>query len=294
MYTDPSFNATYASYLSILPSASELFTPEIWQQDHVDMLQTPALETLAEYTRRSTEEIYHGNFSEQPYNSVSELLGGDIDVDLNTFKWASAVVGSRYFEVILDKDSGIPTRILAPLLYFANHADKGHHSDDENAYRTVFNGAVQLRAKRPIGKGEEIKYNYQPGVVHRPDMSLLTYGFFQRTTKASAAPLLCSVDLPTFSLERPHEPTPDTDDAFYGPKGTYNTVEEYQRLKKLLEEAPTTLNEDELARRVSKKALSQLEMLLIEFRIERKQGLIAAMEKIRKELNGDGVEHLEL
>jgi hypothetical protein len=178
-----------------------------------------------------------------------------------------------------------------------NHADEGHTNDEENAYQTVFNRAVQLRAKRPIKKGEEIKFNYHPGVVHRPDMSLLAYGFFQKTRKTSAAliaPLLCSVDLPTFSPEKPYEPTPDNDDAFYGPEGSYNTVEEYQRLKKLLEEAPTTLQEDELARQVSLKALSQLEMLLIDFRIERKRGLIAAMEKIGKQLEGDGVEHLEL
>jgi SET domain len=295
MYTDPSFNATYAPYLATLPTKSEFFTPEMWQQDHVAMLQTPALEMLADYARRSTEEIYYGNFSEQPYNSVPELLGGKISVDLNTFKWASAVIASRYFGAPLKEDSDIPIRILAPLLDFANHADEAHSEDEENAYQTTFNGAVQLRAKRYIKKGEEIKFNYQPGVVHRPDMSLLSYGFFQKSPKKGAneqGPQLCSVDLPTFSLEKPYEPTPDSDDTFYGPKGKYNTEEEYQRLENLLKEAPTTLEEDKMAKKVSQKALSELELLLLEFRIERKRGLLAAMEKIKRELQREREEEM--
>ena len=36
--------------------------------------------------------------------------------------------------------------------------------------------SVMVRALRPIKKGEEITNNYQPGVIHRPDMSLYIYG----------------------------------------------------------------------------------------------------------------------
>jgi hypothetical protein len=284
MYTNSSFNATYAPYLATLPSADELFTPEMWQEDHVAMLQTPALETLAEYARRSTVEIFYGNFSEQPYSSVSELLGGK-NTDLKTFQWASAVIASRYLAAPLDEDNEIATRILAPLLDFANHADEAHGSNEENAYQTAFKGVVQLRAKRPIKKGEEIRFNYQSGVIHRPDMSLLSYGFFVSFGASDKAPLQCSVDLPTFSLDRPYEPTPESDDAFYGPKGQYNTEEEYQRLNTLLKKAPTTVEEDQLALKARSKALSKIEKLLLEFRIERKRSLIGAMGKIKRELH---------
>ena len=303
MYTNTSFNETYGPYLATLPTDTELFTPEMWLPDQVKLLQTPPLETLIEYARRSTEEIYYGNFSEHSYSPITELLGGKNDVDLKTFKWASAVLASRYLAAPFIGSGGeeeeVPTRILAPLLDFANHADEAHGSiNTDNAYQTVFDGAVQLRAKHYIKKGEEIKFNYQPGVVHRPDMSLLAYGFFQKAAVDSGrSTLLCSVDLPTFSLQAPYTPTPGSDDRFYGPKGTYNTEEEYQRLKNLLESAPTSLKEDELALKVSRNALSELEKIIIEFRIKRKRGLIEAMEKIKKELEKsteEEIEHVEL
>lgn len=84
----------------------------------------------------------------------------------------------------------------------------------------------------------QIFNDYQPGVIHRPDMSIYIYGFVderslldnrsnskkQRGKKGKklgsknqqqAAPLLAAVDTPSWSMEDPFTATPK-DDSFYG------------------------------------------------------------------------------
>lgn len=136
-----------------------------------------------------------------------------------------------------------------------------------------------LRALRPIKKGEEVRFNYQPGVNHRPDMSLLVYGFFQ---KRKGNPLLCAVDLPTFTMAEQYAPTPESDDAFYGPEGRFNTEKELKRLQGLLSSTPTTLKQDEVL--LKGKFTDWRDKLLVEFRVERKKALAEAIKKIKKEL----------
>ena len=46
-------------------------------------------------------------------------------------------------------------------------------------------------------------------------------------------------------MEKYYSPAPESDDAFYGPQGKFNTEQELKRLERVLAEAPTTLEEDE-------------------------------------------------
>ena len=162
----------------------------------------------------------------------------------------------------------------------ANHADIFGNTSRLNAYQTTYKNALVLRALRPIKKGEEVRFNYQPGVNHRPDMSLLVYGFFQKRNTSS--PLLAAVDLPTFSMEEQYAPTPEDDSVFYGASGKFVTGAEVKRLTALLKAAPTTLKQDQAL--LDKNVTDWRERLLIEFRVERKRALLGAIETINKEL----------
>ena len=93
---------------------------------------------------------------------------------------------------------------------------------------------------------------------------------------------MCAVDLPTFSMAEQYAPTPESDDLYYGPKGKFNTDVELRRLERLLSSAPTTLKQDE--KLLKGKFTDWRDQMLIEFRVERKRALVAAIKKVKKEL----------
>lgn len=68
-----------------------------------------------------------------------------------------------------------------------------------------------LLATRPIAAGEEITLQYKSRVLHRPDASLLLYGFLPPSPD-SGAPLLPAVDLPAFMAANPSRPSDTSDD----------------------------------------------------------------------------------
>jgi len=140
---------------------------------------------------------------------------------------------------------------------------------------------MYLRAWRPIKAGEEVRMDYQPGIVHRNDHSLLAYGFIQKRKN----PMLPSVDLPSFTMDEPFAFTPDNDGVFYGLGGSHTTPEELQRLKDLLNGTGSSLEEDiELLKGMS--VLNDIrEKLVVEFRIERKRAILRAIESIQRELS---------
>ena len=116
MHINSTFNQTYGAYLKTLPQYSELFSPEVWEARHESILQTPLLETLVSYSRRSTEEIYNGTYREFSYPPMFKLLGQKAsNVDLSTFNWISTVIGSRFFGAALGKDDKV-THVLAPVM----------------------------------------------------------------------------------------------------------------------------------------------------------------------------------
>ena len=128
MHVNATFNTTYAAYLKTLPLPSAVFSPEIWSEHHEKMLQTPYLEILAGYSRRSTEQIYRGEYPEYSYPPLAEELGNkSAAVDLQTFKYMSAVVGSRYFGVPQDKTNE-NVNVLAPLLDMVSSLMYNHRS----------------------------------------------------------------------------------------------------------------------------------------------------------------------
>lgn len=284
MHRDPSFNTTFAAYIRSLPTPDELFTPELWTKKHLSMLQNPELEALAEYVIGGTEDVYHGSFTEAVYEPMSQLMGNDTVVSLGEFKYVSALLSSRYFGIGMEEydEHGAEkvAYVLAPAVDLVNHANSD--APDLNAYHTVYQGTLKLRALRPIAKGEEIRIDYQPGVVHRNDMSLLVYGFVQERDP----PLMCSIDLPTYDSDEPYAQTPATDADFYGPGGEWNTEEEYVRLEVLLKGAETTEDEDRVL--LESGAVSDWrERMLVRFRMMRKEAIRRSMNAIAQELGFD-------
>lgn len=145
----------------------------------------------------------------------------------------------------------------------------------------VYENDMYLRAWRPIKAGEEVRMDYQPGVIHRNDHSLLAYGFIQKRVR----PILPSVDLPTFNMNEPFAHTPDNDDLFYGLRGSHTTAEELQRLQDLIKETGSSLVEDEELLAEKSALNDKREKLVVEFRIQRKKAILRAIESIERELS---------
>jgi len=100
----------------------------------VRMLRTPALENIVADHRTSTEGIFNGTYPEFEYSPLSSVL--EPNIDLSTFKYFTAVIGTRYFGMrhSNDDDADI-TYVLAPVMDMVNHADSVEN-DDMNAYQT--------------------------------------------------------------------------------------------------------------------------------------------------------------
>lgn len=123
--------------------------------------------------------------------------------------------------------------------------------------------------------------DYQPGIVHRNDHSLLAYGFIQKRKN----PMLPSVDLPSFTMDEPFAFTPDNDEAFYGLGGSHTSAEELQRLQDLLNGTESSLEEDVEFLKGKSASNDIREKLVVEFRVERKRAILRAIESIQRELS---------
>ena len=144
MHQNVTFNQTYGPFIdSLLGSRrKDLVSPELWDKRHIGMLQTPVLETLVQHVWRSCYDAYYHdspdgaqkfgleNQTQLPISSI---------VDFDTFRYVSALVGSRYFKVQFEEDklSGNETysHVIAPLLEWVNHADMAE-GESMNAYLT--------------------------------------------------------------------------------------------------------------------------------------------------------------
>lgn len=226
MHLDPEFNKTYGPVLDTLPSQDESFSAEVWSQQHRVLLQFPQLAEEAEYISRSTEQIFYGTWPEHTsYTHLPKLLaakGANTTLDVDTFKHIASLLGSRYMGATSNSESSsYPEYYVVPGIDMINHANS--HTPECNVYMTDSNGYMKIWAKRRIDSGEEVRIDYQPDVLHRPDPTLLTYGFFVSSsgngTKEGkrGKPLMCAMDLPTFHEHgNPFEETPLDDSSFYG------------------------------------------------------------------------------
>ncbi|KAL4447370.1 hypothetical protein ABPG77_007403 [Micractinium sp. CCAP 211/92] len=152
-----------------------------------------------------------------------------------------------------------------------------------------------LLATRPIAAGEEITLQYKSRVLHRPDASLLLYGFLPPSPD-SGAPLLPAVDLPAFMAANPSKPS-DTSDDRSVPTTTASwaarlvMLAQYDRLSRALAAMPTSAEQDEAllapgaeltggAGGSAAGAAAWQRRVLVDFRLRRKRALRAALARM--------------
>ncbi|KAL4421330.1 hypothetical protein ABPG75_010621 [Micractinium tetrahymenae] len=272
MHNDPAHNATWDLFWRAHPGPEGTFTPEVYTDEQLAMLQTPELEALVAGQRAVTEQVYDGSYPYYSYRPFNETVGED-RVSLDTFKYVASLLGSRYFGFYRDGNTERPSSHLVPLVDLINHAD------DPNAERSDDTVNVLVKAINPIAKGQEITNSYQPGVIHRPDMSLYIYGFVIDREE----PYLAAVDLPTFNAKDPFEQTPLLDNLYDAPGGKYVTQEELSRLRGLLAGAETTEEEDR-ARLDSGEVADWRIRSILTYRVMRKRALRRTIAKLEASL----------
>ncbi|EFN50775.1 hypothetical protein CHLNCDRAFT_142491 [Chlorella variabilis] len=275
MHNEPSHNATWGVFWETQPGPEGVFTPEVYTDEHLALLQCPELEGLARGQRHVTEQIYDGSYPHATLEPFVKTVPAD-KVSPDIFKYVSSLVGSRYFGFYRDADSEKVASHLLPLL------DAINHDDDPNAWRSDDGDNVLITATKPIKKGEEITFNYQPNIVHRADMSLYIYGFVIQRDQ----PLLCAVDLPGFDPKDPFGPTPQ-DDADYELGGKLATRAELDRLSARLAAAGTSEAEDQ-ALLQSGTVTDWRHKAILEFRVMRKRALRQTIAKLTAALGLDG------
>lgn len=90
---------------------------------------------------------------------------------------------------------------------------------------------------------------------------------------------MLAVDLPTYDPGNPFSQTKEDDTYFYGPSGLFNKKSEVARLQALLEEMPTTLEDDKKLLESGKIKDWKMETV-IKLRMGRKMALKNAIESI--------------
>eukprot|EP00887_Chlorella_sp_A99_P005746 scaffold1.g5746.t1 len=276
LHNDPSFNATYGPFIAAHPAYGESLTPEVWPEELIPELHTPALEKLVRQQLELTKEIYEGTYRWRNYTPFAAVVPPE-RAPLHMFQHWASLLGCRYFGFYRDGDMHV-SHHLVPVVDMINH------SDEPNAVRLDNSTHVLQKATRSILEGEQIFNNYQPGVIHRPDQSLYIYGF----VAGGVAPLLAAVDLPFYKPDAPFEKTPE-DDVFYGDEALgYATPEEHDRLKGLLAEAEAkaTLLADEDA--LAADAFDDWRLrTIVQYRAARKRALRRVIAKLAERLGID-------
>jgi hypothetical protein len=284
MATNPTFMAEFAPYFSTLPMLHETLTSEVFTDKMMSELQSEKIKELVDRERTIMAGVYYGKYTNEDtnktYQPIPQVLGSKDAFPVVLFSHLTALISTREFTFHNEDGSRSGDR-LAPVVDMLNN-----DNDKTNAQQYNDGSSLVIRATRPITKGEELFLPYLPGLDHRNDVSMTGYGFIRKLS----TPLLPASDLPTFDPQEPYSETPLTDDVFYGSRGQYNTEEELERLKNLLNECPTTLEEDKalLASGQSTDGVIDLNdhkyRIIVEFRIERKKALIGAIDSIEKQL----------
>lgn len=280
MTADPEFFAFFLPYFSTLPRPNETITSEGFSDMMAEQLQSPVLKKMVNRDRATMAAIFQGRFISavadgREFIPMSEVFEEpDAFGNILAFRHLTSIISSREFSFATADGSKGPDRLVPAIDMINNNADLvncDQHTDGKNLY---------LVATKPIVKGEELFLSYMPGLDHRNDITLTTYGFIRKLDR----PLLPASDLPTFNEDSPYQPTPWSDDQLYGPNGTFNNPRELKRLQDLLNSTGTTQEEDEELLH-AEHMKDWRNKLILEFRIERKKALRNAIKAITKELS---------
>jgi len=265
MHNDPEFNKTHALFWSTQPIPEDVFAPETYSDLHINELQSEFSKSHTEAMKSVAIEYYNGTYGEDAKFSkpINEVIAPH-SVDVGTFLYVSALIVTREFEFEVEGEDCV---YLFPCIDMFNDCLKG----DCNVERTNNDEFVKILALKDIKKGEQLTMMYQSEVTHRPDMSLLVYGF----TMPSDPPLMAAQDLPDFESSNPFKETGYTDDE-YRPKSRDALVKEIARCRAILDGFATTAEEDEALLKSGKwDGAGEWKMQeVIKSRLARKRGLL--------------------
>ena len=287
MFSNRSLLSNFYPYLATLPAPGKILSSETFPDELISELQSTALESIVVRERSIADAVYLGRFDDpqnpedtlQPIPLALAEYGGLKAMPLPAFRHLASIVSTRELAIVFP--DGDMQYVLAPAIDMLN-------SDASKTNVELVNDgeSILLYATRNIEPGEELFLEYLPGVDHRPDISLIGYGYVRKMEK----PLLAATDLPTFDHAAPYKATPPSDEVFYGPGGKYNTAEEYGRLATLMLNSGTTLEEDESRLKDETTPKSWKEKTVLEFRVARKKAITLALEAIMDELQAAAVD----
>ena len=67
MHNKPEFNQTFGPFLDAQPAPGETLTVEVWPEDLIAELQTPALEALVRSHSKLSRRVYDGSYRLRKY-----------------------------------------------------------------------------------------------------------------------------------------------------------------------------------------------------------------------------------
>jgi hypothetical protein len=297
MYTDPGFNKTYGLFWSTQPPLEDVLSAEVFTDLHMSELQSEFSREHAYEMREQTFKYYNGTIDDNDDDEVEDPPephpGGDNQdrekrpkfnkhindviaphsITPDTFLYVTSLIVTREFTF---DPHGIDGDFMYPSIDMLNDCVYSHC----NVERTNDDDFARLIAVKDIKKGDELSHIYQSDVTHRPDMSLLVYGF----TMPSDPPLMAAQDLPDFDYRDPFQETEYTDDQ-YMPKSRDEQLEEVKRCEDILNEFPTTAEEDEAVLKSGKWDGDWKMQEVIKSRLARKGGLMHHIKVLNDNLS---------
>lgn len=278
MHKDESFNQTYETFFATQPPLQHMLIAETMDEEELDMLQSPGLSDWAVGMRNISREVFEGDFSisgKQLFNTTLNEAITPATIDFDSFLWVLGLMESREFS--FDVRDALEV-FLMPSIDMLNDCLPGKC----NAYRSGDDEFAYGHALKDIKPGDEIVWEYQSNVTHRPDICFAVYGF----TKVSDPPLLAAQDLPNFSWSSMFQySSEDDEDAM--PQGEEPVDEEIRRCRGILDSMPTSVEEDEELLRNGTYSGDWRKQEIIKFRIARKAALhhrIDRLSETRSEL----------
>lgn len=296
MYTDPGFNKTYGLFWSTQPSPEDVLSAEVFTDLHMSELQSEFSREHAYEMREHTLKYYNGtiddNDDEDPpepktpppggvdqdgeerpkYKHINDVIAPH-SITPDTFLYVSSLIVTREFTF---DPHGIDGDFMYPSIDMLNDCLHGHC----NVERTNDDDFARLIAVKDIKKGDELRHTYQSDVTHRPDMSLLVYGF----TMPSDPPLMAAQDLPDFDYHDPFQETEYKDDE-YMPESRDEQLDEVERCEDILDGFLTTAEEDEAILKSGKWDGDWKIQEVIKSRLARKKALMYRIKMLTDNLS---------
>ncbi|BDA45092.1 hypothetical protein COCOBI_06-5720 [Coccomyxa sp. Obi] len=266
-FEDPAWWSHMQPHWDSLPGRSQIYNRHMFLPEHLPLLQDSSMVASVKTVLKNVNDVFNGASPVVPSRRYTSLahLPGSADVTKEEFAYFAALMDSYSFSFPSDgeEEGEHPKVQLVPLLDLINHGDKpnivlSRHPESSSYVAT---------AVRPIRRGEEVVFEYNPSLA-RNDRALLNYFFVQERDP----PLLCRMDLPELGSFRGTPGPPPRDDELYGTGGRFCTQEEVQRLTSILVSFPTTEDED-AALLDSGELTDWRERVIVNFRMLRKRAL---------------------